>query len=83
MIKQVNNLLSAFKHCGWVNDLSEKQYDALNELQEAYDKLVEPKEYKNKQRKTAALLRKEGFTIREIAKVMGHKHPGSISHLLK
>lgn len=27
-------------------------------------------------------LRDNGFTIREIAKIMGYKHPGSISHLL-
>jgi AraC-like DNA-binding protein len=30
----------------------------------------------------AQSLRKEGYTIREIAKVLGYKHPGSISHLL-
>lgn len=27
-------------------------------------------------------LRNNGFTIREIAKIMNYKHPGSISHLL-
>lgn len=27
-------------------------------------------------------LRDNDFTIREIAKIMGYKHPGSISHLL-
>lgn len=32
--------------------------------------------------KAAKNMRKEGFTIRQIAKVLGYKHPGSISHLL-
>lgn len=32
--------------------------------------------------KAAKNMRKEGFTIRKIAKVLGKKHPGSISHLL-
>ena len=83
MITEVKNLLKAFKHCGWVNGLSEKQYDALNDLQDAIDKFNFPKDYRTNQKKTAKTLRKEGLTIREIAKVMGHKHPGSVSHLLK
>lgn len=33
-------------------------------------------------RKAATRMRKDGYTIREIAKVLGKKHPGSISHLL-
>lgn len=28
-------------------------------------------------------LRNEGYSIRKIAKIMGYKHPGSVSHLLK
>lgn len=33
--------------------------------------------------KMAKELRLKGMTIREIARIMGFKHPGSISHLLK
>jgi len=32
--------------------------------------------------RAARNMRKEGFTIRQIAKALGKKHPGSISHLL-
>lgn len=28
-------------------------------------------------------MRKQGFTIRQIAATLGFKHPGSITHLLK
>lgn len=40
--------------------------------------------YRNKSHhKIAALsLREQGYTIREIAKILGYKHPGSITHLL-
>jgi predicted transcriptional regulator len=30
----------------------------------------------------AQKLRKEGASIREIAKILGYQHPGSVSHLL-
>jgi len=34
-------------------------------------------------RPLAKKLRKKGYTIRQIAKMLGYKHPGSISNLLK
>jgi len=34
-------------------------------------------------KKAASRLREKGYTIREIAKALGYKHPGSISHLLR
>jgi hypothetical protein len=42
------------------------------------------KQRKNKDShpKIAVSLKKKGHTIREIAKILGYKHPGSISHLL-
>jgi transposase-like protein len=33
-------------------------------------------------KKAAMRMRKQGYTIRQIAKTLGKKHPGSISHLL-
>ena len=44
--------------------------------------------YNNKENKLvhpqlAAELRANGYSIREIAYILGYKHPGSISHLLK
>ena len=82
MIKEVKALLKSFKHCGWVNGLSEKQYEALNDLQAVIDKFDAPEDYRLEQRATAKLLRDEGLTIREIAKLLGYKNPGSITHLL-
>jgi hypothetical protein len=32
---------------------------------------------------TAKALRKEGYSIREISKLLGLEHPGSVAHLLK
>lgn len=32
--------------------------------------------------KAAKRMKKQNFTIREIAKALGFKHPGSVSHLL-
>ena len=30
----------------------------------------------------AKALKAEGYTVREIARLLGYKHPGSVSHLL-
>jgi hypothetical protein len=49
-----------------------------------YENRVNRNRFKQKPNhsKMAKRLRKEGKTIREIANILGYKHPGSISHLL-
>ncbi len=44
---------------------------------------VQPKPTSAQIKVAAKNLRKQGFTIRQIAAALGFKHPGSISHLLK
>ena len=55
--------------------LHEPYYTLLRELQRDIHLWETRKE-------RAAELKSKGKTIREIAKEMGYKHPGSISHLL-
>lgn len=43
---------------------------------------VEVKPAVSELQKAAQRMKKDGFTIRQIAKALGKKHPGSISHLL-
>lgn len=56
--------------------IKEPYYTMLRELQQDIYRLENKKE-------TASNLRKRGKSIRQIAKEMGYKHPGSVSHLLK
>jgi hypothetical protein len=50
------------------------EYDIRNNIRKTKQKVNHPK--------LAKSLKKEGRTIREIAALLGYKHPGSISHLL-
>jgi hypothetical protein len=46
--------------------------------------LIEVKlSYTDTNKPLAKALRSKGYTFREIAKMLGYKHPGSISNLLK
>jgi transcriptional regulator GlxA family with amidase domain len=48
------------------------------------DVVVKPVAIERQSRvKMAKALRRKGLTIRQIAEVMGFKHPGSVSDLLK
>jgi hypothetical protein len=42
-----------------------------------------PKPDKVDLKKAAKRLRGEGYTIRQIMVILGFKHPGSVSHILK
>lgn len=44
---------------------------------------VEKVKQRRLEKELAIKLKTEGFTIRKIASVLGYKHPGSISNLLK
>lgn len=55
--------------------LKSPHYEMLRELQK--DILLY-----NDRKKIAKSMRKRGATIREIAKELGYKHPGSITYLL-
>lgn len=50
---------------------------------------IDPPKFGNRKQYSAQLssiakqLRKDGYSIRKIAEMMGFDHPGSISHLLK
>ncbi len=79
IVDEFENLVSAFKHCGWVNGLSQEQYDALNKAEEYVYGL---KKKDNSEADMAKKLRDNGYTIREIMVIMGYNHPGSVSHLL-
>jgi len=54
-----------------------KQYNLVEEYEQ-----WELKKNKGSHHRIAISLKKKGHTIREIAKFLGYKHPGSISHLL-
>lgn len=73
---------SSFKHCGWVNGLNENQYAALNEAQEYINRVLDFRNRRKDHSSLAKKLRKRGHTIREIASILGYKHPGSVSYLL-
>jgi len=74
----LKKVVRSFMYRGFVNGLTEKQYEALGEALE-YIQGVEAEKDKSG---IAKRLREYGHTIREIAEIMGYKHPGSISHLL-
>lgn len=84
IIQVLENTLNAFKHAGWVNGLTEKQYDALNEGYGFLESISKRKTRIDSKAAstTAKVLKKRGYTIREIARTLGYKNPGSISHLL-
>lgn len=75
-------LTESFKYRGWVNGLSACQYESLNEAQEYINKINNFRKAKKEHPVLAKRLKKKGHTIREIATILGYKHPGSISHLL-
>ena len=52
-----------------------KQYNLINEYKNHQDYASRPLLAKG--------LREKGYTIREIARMLGYKHPGSITNLLK
>lgn len=58
---------------------------SLTQFLMQYNLIKEYSEYKNSQLhpQVAKSLKKKGYTVREIAKMLGYKHPGSITHLLK
>lgn len=78
----LKKVLKSFKHCGWVNGLTQRQYDALNEADEYVQLSENMRNRKLEHPKIAKRLRKRGHTIREIAQILGYKHPGSITNLL-
>lgn len=82
-IEHLEAVLGSFKHVGWVKGLTEQQYSALNSAQEFLNEIKKPQITTEGKKRMAKELRSEGHTIRQIAKFMGFKHPGSISHLLK
>ena len=45
--------------------------------------ILKPQGLSDTNKPLAKKLKKKGYTIRQIAKMLGYKHPGSISHLLK
>jgi len=75
-------VVDAFRHVGWVNGLRPAQYDVLNEANEYIRQVQAAENLQSEQTKLAVSLREQGYTIREIAAVLGYKHPGSVSHLL-
>jgi hypothetical protein len=83
LYKSAKKVISAFSNVGFVNGLTDKQYEALNELLEFVQSVEKKKEPPKVKRQIAKSLRKDGLTIREICAAMGYKHPGSVSHLLK
>ena len=76
-------VVDSFRHVGWVNGLRPDQYDILNEANEYIKQVQAAENLQSEQIKLAVSLREEGYTVREIAAVLGYKHPGSITHLLK
>lgn len=76
-------LTDSFRHCGWVNGLSNEQYGALAEADIFINSIGAVKRIREKNKKNAKRLKLNGYSIREIAKIMGFKNPGSVSHLLK
>ena len=79
----LKNLIVTFQHCGWVNGLSDDQYSALNEAHELISSIEKRAIRKVGDPIRAKKLRKDGFTIRQIAVIMGYRHPGSVEYLLR
>jgi hypothetical protein len=78
----LKELTASFEHVGWVNGLTRKQYNALNRAQKLLSQIEEKGVSATETRTIAKGLRARGYTIRQIAKIMGYDHPGSIHHLL-
>jgi len=79
------DLVDSFRHNGWVNGLGEERYLILDEANEHIKNVGAAKEKRAARSirvKTANALRKKRYTIRQICKIMGYKHPGSVSQLL-
>lgn len=78
----LKKVLHSFRYRGWVNGLSQSQYDVLNEANEYVQLSENMRNRKIDHPKIAKKLRSKGHTIREIAEILGYRHPGSITNLL-
>jgi hypothetical protein len=82
IITVLKELTASFEHVGWVNGLTKKQYNALNRAHKFLAQIEGKSTPMTETRSIAKGLRERGHTIRQIAKIMGYPHPGSIHHLL-
>jgi len=82
IVAVLKELTASFEHVGWVNGLTRKQYNALNRAHQFLTKIEGKSISAAETRSIANGLRKRGYTIRQIANIMGYAHPGSIHHLI-
>lgn len=66
---------------GWDIDKSFNEFLKQNNLVNAWNAHLSRSQKVNESA-AAQELKAKGYTIRDIAKILGYKHPGSVSHLL-